>query len=448
MPVKLKQVQVQKQKLAPKQIIQAKILQLNTLNLEQAITKELENNPLLEQLEAEDLQSQEQIEEPVGEIDVSTEDMFSDETTYFFQQEKKEMPLPDQKTLLEEVISQLKDTKLNDHEREIAEEILWNTNERGYLDTDLILIADRIDVDLEDIEPILYKIQRLNPKGIGSRNLQECLSIQLEDESDSLSFKIITNYFNDFMNKRYEKIQSRVKCTDKELHNAVEYIQHLNPRPGDGFLDKFQPVIPDVVVRKNGNSWVITANDGSLPDLRISKDYINFNDNEIYDKNAKKFIREKLNSAEWFIDAIKQRQKTLINVTKSIINFQPEWFYGDIDFLNPLKLQDVAENIKMDISTISRSTRGKFVDTPYGIFELKYFFTDSIKLKDGNKLGTFVIKKALEKIINKENKRDPYNDDVLVGKLAEVGYDLARRTVAKYRDQMGFPVARLRKNIM
>ena len=355
------------------------------------------------------------------------------------------MPLPDQKTLLEDLISQLKDTRLNDYEREIAEEILWNTNERGYLDTDLILIADRMDVDLEDIEPILQKIQRLNPRGIGSRSLQECLSIQLEDNSESLPLKIINDYFDDFMNKRYDKIKSRLQCTEQELHDAVEHIQHLNPRPGEGFLDKFQTVVPDLIVRKSGNSWIITTNDGNLPDLRISKDYINFDNEHAYDKNAKKFIQEKLNSAEWFIDAIKQRKKTLISVTKSIINFQPEWFYGEIDFLNPLKLQDVAEDIKMDISTISRSTRGKFIDTPYGIFELKYFFTDSIKLKDGSIIGTFVIKKSLEKIIKAENKRHPYNDEILVEKLADIGYELARRTIAKYRDQMGYPVARLRK---
>ena len=447
MSLNLKQIQAQKQKLAPKQIIQAKILQLNSMNLDKAITKELEVNPMLEQVEVENLQAQDQIDESVKEIDVSSEDMFSDETAYFFQQEKKEMPLPDQKTLLEDLISQLKDTRLNDYEREIAEEILWNTNERGYLDTDLILIADRIDVDLEDIEPILHKIQRLNPMGIGSRSLQECLSIQLEDNSESLPFKIINDYFDDFMNKRYDKIKSRLQCTEQELHDAVEHIQHLNPRPGEGFLDKFQTVVPDLIVRKSGNSWIITTNDGNLPDLRISKDYINFDNEHAYDKNAKKFIQERLNSAEWFIDAIKQRKKTLISVTKSIINFQPEWFYGEIDFLNPLKLQDVAEDIKMDISTISRSTRGKFIDTPYGIFELKYFFTDSIKLKDGSIIGTFVIKRSLEKIIKAENKRHPYNDEILVEKLADIGFELARRTVAKYRDQMGYPVARLRKKI-
>ncbi len=447
MSLNLKQIQAQKQKLAPKQIIQAKILQLNSINLDQAITKELEVNPMLEQVEVENLQTHDQIDESVKEIDVSSEDMFSDETAYFFQQEKKEMPLPDQKTLLEDLISQLKDTRLNDYEREIAEEILWNTNERGYLDTDLILIADRMDVDLEDIEPILQKIQRLNPRGIGSRSLQECLSIQLEDNSESMPFKIINDYFDDFMNKRYDKIKSRLQCTEQELHDAVEHIQHLNPRPGEGFLDKFQTVVPDLIVRKSGNSWIITTNDGNLPDLRISKDYINFDNEHAYDKNAKKFIQERLNSAEWFIDAIKQRKKTLISVTKSIIKFQPEWFYGEIDFLNPLKLQDVAEDIKMDISTISRSTRGKFIDTPYGIFELKYFFTDSIKLKDGSIIGTFVIKKSLEKIIKAENKRHPYNDEILVKKLADIGYELARRTIAKYRDQMGYPVARLRKKI-
>ena len=447
MAVNLKQIQTQKQRLAPKQIIQAKLLQLNTLNLEQAIIKELEENPLLEQVDLDDLSMEAVPDESDKEIDVSSEDMFSDETTYFFQQEKKEMPLPESQTFLENLINQLKDTKLNDKEREIAEEILWNTNERGYLDTDLILIADRIDIDLEEIEPILYRIQRLNPKGIGSRDLKECLTIQLEHEPNSLSFKIVSIYFNDFMNKRYNKIQAGLKCSNEELHDAVELISHLNPRPGEGFLDKYQTVIPDVIVRKDGDSWLITPNDGNLPELRLSKNYSGFDSNDNYDKSTKQFIREKLNSAEWFIDAVKQRQKTLAKVTKSIISYQPEWFYGDTDFLNPLKLKDISEKIGMDISTISRSTKGKYVDTPYGIFELKYFFTDSIELKDGTILGTFVIKKALEKIIEDEDKVNPFNDDILVQKLADKGYDLARRTVAKYRDQMGLPIARLRKTI-
>ena len=447
MATTLKQLQIQKQKLSPRQLLQARLLQLNTVNLEQTILKELEQNPVLEQLETDTHTDDEKVETPINEIDVSPEDMYSDETTYYFQQEKKEMPLPDRHTLLEDVIEQLRDTDLDDIEQEIAEEILWNTNERGYLDTELILIADRLEMDEEDLEPILHVVQRLKPKGFASRNLEECLMIQLEDEVGSMAYKIVTKYFDDFMHKRYEKIQSKLKCDEDVLQEAVEHITHLNPRPGEGYTDKFQTVIPDVIVKDEGNNWVITTNDAGLPELRVNREYEQSIQNEHYNLKAKKFIKEKLDSANWFIEAVKQRRVTMVNVMHAIIGFQPEWFSGDMNFLRPLKLQDVADQIHMDISTISRSTRGKFVDTPYGIFELKYFFTDGIELNDGQILGTFVIKQALKKIINTEDKHQPLSDDALVGKLRDEGYGLARRTVAKYRDQLGFPVARLRKEI-
>ena len=447
MATTLKQIQTQRQKQAPRQLLQTRLLQLNTVNLEQTILKELEQNPVLEQVEPDVPEEAEKEETPVDDIDVSPEDMYSDETTYYFQQEKKEMPLPDRHTLLEDVIEQLRDTDLNDAEQEIAEEILWNTNERGYLDTELILIADRLGMEEEDLEPILHVVQRLKPKGFGSRNLKECLTIQLEDEVGSLAYKIVTEYFDDFMHKRYEKIQSRLKCSKDELHDAVEHISHLNPRPGEGYADKFQTVIPDVIVKRDGNDWLITTNDGGLPELRVSREYEQTIQDEHYNAIAKKFIKEKLDSANWFIEAVKQRRVTMVNVMRSIIGFQPEWFSGDMNFLRPLKLQNVADQIHMDISTISRSTRGKFVDTPYGIFELKHFFTDAIELHDGQVLGTFVIKQALEKIISSEDKHQPLSDDALVEKLMEAGYVLARRTVAKYRDQLGFSVARLRKEI-
>tara|TARA_Y100000590_G_scaffold387350_1_gene460838 strand:+ start:26348 stop:27691 length:1344 start_codon:yes stop_codon:yes gene_type:complete len=443
----LKQLQIQKQKLAPRQLLQARLLQLNTVNLEQTILKELEQNPVLEQIETDTHTEDEKVETPINEIDVSPEDMYSDETTYYFQQEKKEMPLPDRHTLLEDVIEQLRDTDLDDIEQEIAEEILWNTNERGYLDTELILIADRLEMDEEDLEPILHVVQRLKPKGFASRNLEECLMIQLEDEVGSMAYKIVNKYFDDFMHKRYDKIQSKLKCDEDILHEAVAHITHLNPRPGEGYTDKFQTVIPDVIVKDEGNNWVITTNDAGLPELRINREYEQSIQNEHYNLKAKKFIKEKLDSAHWFIEAVKQRRVTMVNVMHAIIGFQPEWFSGEMNFLRPLKLQDVADQIHMDISTISRSTRGKFVDTPYGIFELKYFFTDGIELNDGQILGTFVIKQALKKIINTEDKHQPLSDDALVGKLRDEGYGLARRTVAKYRDQLGFPVARLRKEI-
>ncbi|MBT7945864.1 MAG: hypothetical protein HN716_07050, partial [Candidatus Marinimicrobia bacterium] len=239
MATSLRQIQTQKQKLAPRQVLQARLLQLNTVNLEQTILEELEENPLLEQVESEE---QEEVEEEtaIDDMDVSLEDMYSDESTYYLSEEKKDMPLPDQHTLIEDLIDQLQDSEMNDRDREIAEEILWNTNERGYLDTDLILIADRYELLEEEIIPILKKIQRLEPKGIGSRNLEECLMIQLEDEEGSLSHEIVHNCFDDFMHKRYDKIRDRLDCTEAELHDAVEHISHLNPRPGEGYSDKFQ----------------------------------------------------------------------------------------------------------------------------------------------------------------------------------------------------------------
>ena len=221
----------------------------------------------------------------------------------------------------------------------------------------------------------------------------------------------------------------------------------MNPNPGEGYRDKFQTVIPDVIVQEDGDDWVITTNDGGIPELRISKEYQSQIEENNLKSDAMKFIKEKMHSANWFIEAIAQRRITMINVMRSIIEFQPEWFGGNMDYLRPLKLQDIADRINMDISTISRSTRGKYADTPYGIFELKYFFTDSIELTDGSILGTFVIKRALEKIIQSEDKTKPMSDDALVGELIKVGYNMARRTVAKYRDQMGYPVARLRKEI-
>lgn len=449
MATNLKQLQTQKQKLAPKQVLHAKLLQLSTINLEQAVLKELEQNPLLEEIEQVESPEIEEVGEELNdqEIDAPLEDMYSDESLYYLSEEKKEIPLPERHTLIENLINQLSDIQLDDLQFEIGEEILWNTNERGYLDTDLVLIADRYDLLEEEVEPILKKIQRLSPKGIASRNLQECLSIQLEDNKDSLAYQIVSEYFDDFMHKRYSKILDRLACDEESLQSAIHQISNLNPRPGEGFRDKFQVVIPDVIIAEDGDEWLITTNDGGVPELRISKVYEEQLKIGKFEKDTKKFIKEKVDAANWFIEAINERRVTMVNVTKTIIDFQPEWFAGDMNFLRPLKLQDIADKINMDISTISRSTRGKYVETPYGIFELKHYFTDSIELKNGKVLGTFVIKKSLEKIIEQEDKKDPLSDDLLVKKLQEVGYSLARRTIAKYRDQMGFPVARLRKEI-
>ena len=448
MATKLKQIQSQKQKLAPKQVLNAKLLQLNMVNLEQTILKELEQNPTLEQLDPVEEENVDlEKDNPIEDMDVSLEDMYSNESNYYLSEQKKEVPIPDQTTFSENLINQLQYINLEENEYEIAEEIIWNINERGYLDTDLILIADRYNLLEDEIEPILHKVQRLEPKGIGSRSLKECLMIQLEDQKSSLSYTILDKSFDDFMHKRYDKIKDRFNCSSVELQEVVEIISNLNPRPGEGFRDKFQTVIPDLIVREDGDEWVITTNDSGLPELRISRFYKDQVQNNEFQGEAKKFIKEKIDSAQWFIEAIQQRRVTMVNVMYSIIKFQPEWFAGNMEFLRPLKLQEIADNINMDISTISRSTRGKFADTPYGIFELKYFFTDSIKLSDGSIISTFIIKRVLEKIIKSENKDYPYSDDILVQELKGKGYLLARRTIAKYRDQLGYPVARLRKQI-
>ena len=214
----------QKQKLAPRQVLQARLLQLNTINLEQTILKELEQNPILEQVEPEDFEDKSMAEEILDEVDAPVEDVYTDESSYYLDQEKNDLPLPDRSSFIEDVINRMKDYGLTDIEQEIAEEILWNTNDRGYLDTDLVLIADSFELEEEDIEPILSIIQRMDPKGIASRNLKECLTIQLEDDKKSLSFSIITKYFDDFMHKRYDKIKTKLKCDNEQLHEAVDKI--------------------------------------------------------------------------------------------------------------------------------------------------------------------------------------------------------------------------------
>jgi RNA polymerase sigma-54 factor len=443
----LKQTQSQKQKLAPRQVLQARLLQLNTVNLEQTILKELEQNPILEQAETEDFEEKSMAEEILDEIDAPIEDVYTDESPYYLDQEKNDFPVPDRSTFIEKVINKLKDSGLTDFEQDIAEEILWNISERGYLDTDLVLIADSFELEEEDVEPILSVVQRMEPKGLASRDLKECLTIQLENDTESLPYLIITKYFDDFMHKRYDKIKSKLQCADEDLHIAVKKIASLNPRPGEGYADNFQIVIPDLVIREDGDDWLITTNDGGIPELRISRLYKQGIKDGEYSGKAKTFVREKMESANWFIEAVKQRRLTMVSVMRAIIKYQPEWFSGDMNILRPLKLQNIAEEIGMDISTVSRSTRGKFVDTPYGVYELKYYFTDALDLGDGRVLGTFVIKRELQKIINSENKKIPLSDDALVGKLNYKGYKLARRTVAKYRDQLNIPVARLRKEI-
>ena len=443
----LKQELQQKQALSPQQVIEATLLQLNNSNLEKIILEELEKNPILEPAE-----TVEEVQNSTDSEDVNNEDWDDDyepANIYEPKRDKKNFPIQDQMNFLEKLTDQLNDIDLADWERSIAEEIIYNLDEHGYLSVDLFLIADRFGKDESEIEHILFVVQHLDPQGLGSRNLQECLMIQLDDDKDSITYKIIRDYFNDFVNKRYNRICEKGRISNTDLSAVIDVISKLNPKPGEGSqMNKDETIIPDLIVNKRSNQWEIIVNDNWIPSLQISKIYHKMIDDlDSQTNKTKKFLKHNYSSAKWFLQAIEQRRDTLVNVMNEIINRQSEFFKGNIEELQPMKLQDIAESIDMDISTISRATRGKYVETPYGIYELKHYFTDSITLNDGKEISTYQVKLALRQLIKDEDKHNPFSDEELKDKLIKRGYPVARRTVAKYREQLKLPVARLRKEL-
>ena len=443
----LKQELQLKQALSPQQVIEATLLQLNNSNLEKIILEELEKNPILEPAE-----TVEEVENSTDSEDVNNEDWDDDyepANIYEPKRDKKNLPIPDQTNFLEKLIGQLNDIDLADWERSIAEEIIYNLDEHGYLSVDLFLIADRFGKDESEIEHILSVVQHLDPPGLGSRNLQECLMIQLDDDKDSITYKIIRDYFDDFVNKRYNRICEKGRISNTDLSAVIDVISKLNPKPGEGSqITKDETIIPDLIVEKRSNQWDIIVNDNWIPSLQISKIYHKMiDDPDSQTPKTQKFLKYNFNSAKWFIQAIEQRRDTLVNVMNEIINRQSEFFKGNIEELRPMKLQDIAESIDMDISTISRATRGKYVETPYGIYELKHYFNNSITLNDGKEISTYQVKLALRQLIKDEDKHNPFSDEELKDKLIKRGYPVARRTVAKYRKQLKLPVARLRKEL-
>ena len=447
---RLQQKLSQKQILAPRQILLAKLLQLNIVNLEQKIINELETNPVLDEIRRDDDDPILAEESNKDTLDVSFESDSPEPMTLFqYSPDNKEYPQQYQLDFIEELVGQLDIYGLTEFEHIIAEEILWNLDDRGYIAIELSLIADRLNTEEKIVEKILNFVQHLDPLGIASRDLQECLLIQLEAKKESLAYRIVSKYLDDFSNKRYETLQEKLGCTEEELIEAKETITHLNPRPGEGkIISKDEVVVPDLLVRERDGEWSIQTYDSGLPELRISPDYVGLlEEGAQISTDARKYLKEQTDSANWFIEAIKQRRNTMIRVMKSIIEKQPQFFSGDTKELNPMKLQNIADEVEMDISTISRSTRGKYVDTSFGIFELKSFFTESAKKESGEIISTNLIKQVLKDIIENENKKKPYNDEKLAEKLQSVGYNVARRTVAKYREQLNFPVARLRREI-
>ena len=447
---RLQQKLTQKQILAPRQIMLAKLLQLNIVNLEQKILNELETNPVLEEIGNDDNVSLTTEETDNDSLDISFEADSPEPTTLFqYSPDQKEFPQQYQLDFIEELVNQLDICDLTGTEHMIAEEILWNLDDRGYFTVEIALIADRLNVSEAEVEKVLSFVQHLDPVGIASRDLRECLLLQIEDKSDTIAHKIIDRYLEDFSNKRYEVLQRKLGCTTDELSEAMDVIKQLNPRPGEGkIISRDEVVVPDLIVRERDGDWSIQTYDSGLPELRLSPDYMGLlEESAQLSTDARKYLKEQTDSANWFIEAIKQRRNTLIRVMKAIIDKQPQFFSGDTKDLHPMKLQDIADEIEMDISTISRSTRGKYVDTSFGIFELKSFFTESAQKDDGETISTNIIKQVLKDIIDNENKKKPLNDEKLAEKLKSVGYNVARRTVAKYREQLNYPVARLRREI-
>ena len=444
---RLKQKQSQRQSLSPQQVIQANILQLNISSLETKILDELESNPVLDQsLDNEDQESLDEQQEVDYEDDP---DEYEPSNIYDnYKKEAHDIPIAEKIDFIEGLVNQLIGLNLKDWEEVIAEEILWSLDQNGYLGVDPILIADRFNRSENSVKQVLNKVQKLEPSGIAALNLQDCLLIQLRGQEQTIAYQIISEYFDDFANHRYDNLQKKLDIEKDILGEIIEEIRTLNPRPGEGKIGiENEVVTPDLLAVQRDSLWKVVVNDSWIPELNLNNQYVQMLNQKDLSKETQKYLKEKFDTGSWFIQAIEQRRNTLTLVMEAIINRQPAFFDGKVLSLIPMKLQDIANDIKMDISTISRSTRGKYVDTPYGIFELKSFFTEGYTLESGKSVSTNSIKNLLKELIKEESKDSPLTDTNLANKLKLKGFPVARRTVAKYREQLQFPVARLRREL-
>lgn len=464
------------QKLSPQQIQFIKLLQVPTAELEARIKEELEVNPALEEgkEESTEEQGEESTEEVSDELDIDDYLNEDDYAGYKMQgdgngqEEEREMPISSGSSLQEQLIVQLGFEKLDERQTQIGLQLLGSIEADGYIRRDLeaimndLAFSQNIETTEEELEEILYKIQTFDPPGIAARNLKECLLIQLEkrdddSEENQLAHKIISSCFDEFTKKHYDKIQKKLGIDDEQLKCAVQLITKLNPKPGgitDGLV-KTQYLMPDFILTNTDGKLDLTLNSRNAPELRISRSYADmFQSYHKSDKKDKKlketvsFVKQKLDSAKWFIDAIRQRQNTLLNTMNAIIKYQYDFFQeGDESKLKPMILKDIAELISMDISTVSRVANSKSIQTEFGIYPLKYFFSEGIATDSGEDVSSREVKQKLKKHIEEEDKSKPLSDDKLEKLLKADGYNIARRTVAKYREQLNLPVARLRKEL-
>jgi RNA polymerase sigma-54 factor len=473
------------QKLSPQQIQFIKLLQVPTAELDTRIEEELEVNPALEEGKTEDQESSEDeyednFEEDFSseESDVNIEDYLDDDYggykmqgdgNYSPDDDDREIPISSNTSLHEQLISQLSFLRLDERQKTIGIQLIGSIENDGYIRRDLEAIindmafSQNIETDYDELEEILRKIQTFDPAGIAARTLQECLIIQLErkenpgDRTVVQALMIIQDCFEEFTKKHYSKIQRKCDFSEEEIKDAVNLITRLNPKPGgvsEGLV-RTQYIIPDFMLNQVGSKFEISLNSKNAPELRVSRSYSDMFD--AYDKSDKKdkklkdtvsFVKQKLDAAKWFIDAIKQRQNTLLRTMEAILIYQKEFFVdGDETNLRPMILKDIAERIDMDISTVSRVANSKSIQTEFGVFPLKYFFSEGIATDSGEDVSNREVKSVLQKMVNDEDKKRPLSDDKLVKMLNKLGYNIARRTVAKYREQLQIPVARLRKEL-
>jgi RNA polymerase sigma-54 factor len=458
------------QKLSPLQIQTIKLLELPTLELEQRIKKELEENPVLD--EGSDEEDREEIESGnVSLSDYGAEDQIPSYKLYANNQGKdikqEYSVFSVKESFHQSLISQLGFSDMDEHSKAIARYIIGSLDDDGYLRRDTDSLADDIAfrqgilTDQNEVEYILSKIQEFEPAGIGARDLRECLLLQIKTKRESkyqkMAREILEDYFTEFTKKHYSKIISRMGITEEDLKSAIEEILHLNPRPGgqidDSYTEQAQQVVPDFLLEYKDGELVMTMPRFSIPELRVNKRYADLlatsaNSSSREGKEAATFVKQKLDSAKWFIEAIRQRHNTLENTMNAIIDFQRDYFVeGDETKLKPMVLKNIAEKTGLDISTISRVVNCKYIQTHFGIYPLKYFFSEGLMTDSGEEVSTREIKNILASSIDVEDKKKPLTDEELVSVLSDKGYKVARRTVAKYREQLNIPIARLRKEL-
>jgi RNA polymerase sigma-54 factor len=476
------------QKLSPQQIQLMKLLQVPTIELEQRIKQEIEENPALEDQTDDDYDDGENQEDEFDSKDDEWEsdvddkrddfnvnDYIDDDTPDYKLSVKNTGPDSDEKVvplaggqsfqdMLEDQISM---RIMDDKQLDLAYQLIGNLDEAGYLYRELSNIVDdlafsaNIMTTEEELLEVLEMIQELDPPGVGARDLQECLLLQLKRKKPTVAIitaqAILKECFDEFTKKHYDKILKKFDIEEEDLKNAIVEIVKLNPKPGNSAVETgkgMQQVIPDFTIKDEDGKLTLLLNSRNAPQLKVSRDYMEMlkaysqSKKGQSDKDAVMFVKQKIDSAKWFIDAIKQRQHTLMITMNAIMEYQREFFSsGDETKIKPMILKDIADIVEMDISTISRVANSKYVDTPYGVFLLKYFFSESLTSDSGEEVSTREVKKILSDAIEAEDKRKPLTDEKLVVILKEQGYNIARRTIAKYREQLDIPVARLRKEL-